>query len=78
LNTLAEELPGLSGCCRADVSRPDEVQSAFGQADEVLGGLDVLIANAGISNRSNFLETSFEQWRSVLGVNLDGAFLCSR
>jgi meso-butanediol dehydrogenase/(S,S)-butanediol dehydrogenase/diacetyl reductase len=71
-------LPGLVGAVRADVSQPDEVEAAFGEIDGLLGRVDVLIANAGISVRHRFLDIEPEQWSRVIGVNLTGAFLCAR
>ena len=43
-----------------------------------MGGLDVLVSNAGISVRSLFRDTEFSQWKKVLGINLDGMFLCAK
>ncbi len=43
-----------------------------------LGGLDVLVNNAGILRRLFPEETTLTDWRDILGVNLDGAFLCAR
>ena len=58
----------------ADVSNLADVQRAFAALSEQLGGLDVVINNAGISIRHNFLEITAEQWSKVLGVNLSGVF----
>ena len=78
LKDVLSENPGLSGGVHADVSQLTEVKAAFQRADEILGGIDILIANAGISFRSPFLDTDYEQWAKVLRVNLDGAFLCAK
>jgi NAD(P)-dependent dehydrogenase (short-subunit alcohol dehydrogenase family) len=43
-----------------------------------LGGLTVFVNNAGGGAQAPFLELSWERWRSVLDVNLDGAFLCAQ
>ncbi|WP_196010374.1 SDR family oxidoreductase [Citrobacter amalonaticus] len=42
------------------------------------GRLDVLVNNAGTMNKSAFLETSFDDWRQIFTVDVDGAFLCSQ
>lgn len=69
-----EALPHLSGVLLADVSDDRAVEAAFGELDALLGGLDVLINNAGISLRHPFLEITPEAWRTVINVNLNGVF----
>jgi NAD(P)-dependent dehydrogenase (short-subunit alcohol dehydrogenase family) len=61
-----------------DVADPEQVASAFDQADRALGGLDVLIDNAGISIRHAFLDITPDEWQRVLAVNLTGMFLCAQ
>ena len=61
-----------------DVSDPAQVQSAIAAVDTAYGRIDALVNNAGIAVFKPIGETSFEEWRSVLSVNLDGAFLCSQ
>jgi meso-butanediol dehydrogenase/(S,S)-butanediol dehydrogenase/diacetyl reductase len=78
LEEIMSKNPRLSGGIHVDVSQPTEVSKAFQRADDIFGGVDILIANAGISVRSPFLETGYEQWSKVLRVNLDGAFLCAK
>lgn len=75
LRETAEAL-GVAGVA-IDVAAPRAVEAAFEQLDR-LGGIDTLIANAGISVRRPFLEISPEEWRRVLATNLDGVFLCAR
>jgi len=72
------ELSGAELLLEADVSAPEAVQSAFREIDARLGGVDILVSNAGISVRSGFSDITFEQWSKVLGVNLGGMFLCAR
>jgi NAD(P)-dependent dehydrogenase (short-subunit alcohol dehydrogenase family) len=45
---------------------------------DALGGLDVLVNNAGTGASTPFLETTLEEWRHVLDVNLTAPFLCSQ
>lgn len=45
---------------------------------DALGGIDVLVNNAGEGLSAPFLETTLEDWRTVMDINLTGAFLCSQ
>jgi NAD(P)-dependent dehydrogenase (short-subunit alcohol dehydrogenase family) len=78
LRHLIRELPGLSGIIAADVTDPEGVCHAFDQLDGLLGGLDILINNAGISLRHPFLDISPQEWRQVLDVNLNGVFIVAQ
>lgn len=71
---IAQRVSGLAGTILADVSDPHQVAHGFDQLEGLLGGLDVLINNAGISLRHGFLDITPEQWRRVMQVNLDGVF----
>ncbi len=71
-----DALPDLEGSVLADVGEPAQVERAFEELDGMLGGLDVLIANAGVSERGRFLDVEPDSWRRVLRVNLDGVFFC--
>jgi meso-butanediol dehydrogenase/(S,S)-butanediol dehydrogenase/diacetyl reductase len=71
---IRRQLPELAGTVDADVSDLKQVQAAFADAVRILGGVDVLINNAGISIRHNFLDITPEEWAKVLAVNLTGAF----
>lgn len=77
LDDVLSENPELSGV-PGDVSSPEDMRKAFNAVDDTLGGIDVLISNAGISVRKPFLEIEYSQWSQVLRVNLDGMFLCSK
>jgi len=78
LERIEDELTTLSGTIRADVSDPDAVTRAFGELDQLVGGVDVLINNAGISLRHRFLDISPQAWHEVMKVNLDGVFLVAQ
>ena len=71
-----EDAGGTGFALGADVSDPDDVRSLFADAVERLGGLDVLVANAGMQKDAPALEMSVEDWRQVIDVNLTGQFLC--
>jgi meso-butanediol dehydrogenase/(S,S)-butanediol dehydrogenase/diacetyl reductase len=74
LARLGRELPALSGTLCGDVSDPTAVAHAFEQLEQLFGGPDVLINNAGISVRQPFIDITPDQWRRVLDVNLNGVF----
>lgn len=71
---IQRELPGLAGALDADVSNLKQVQAAFAEAVRLMGGLDVLVNNAGISIRHNFLDITPEEWDKVMAINLTGVF----
>jgi NAD(P)-dependent dehydrogenase (short-subunit alcohol dehydrogenase family) len=71
---VATELPALSAVIEGDVSDFGQVLTAVEEAVEAMGSIDVLINNAGISIRHDFLDITPEEWDEVLGVNLTGAF----
>ena len=63
---------------RGDVSNEDDVVRMVAQAVEGLGGVDVLVNNAGIQVSRPTEELSSDDFDRVLAVNLRGAFLCAR
>lgn len=67
---LADEIGGTA--IKADVSDLSQVQSMF---DEI-GGIDVLVCNAGISEYGLFSDLSIASWRRLFAVNVDGAYNC--
>ena len=78
VSTAAQRIPGLAAAVRCDVADEAQVADAFEGVDELLGGVDVLVANAGISIRKPFLEIEEADWRRVLDVNLTGVFHCAQ
>lgn len=81
LETAAGELAGRGTVHTAavDVSRAGEVHAAAAATESALGGIDILIANAGITGPNVKLwEYPPDAWREVLDVNLTGVFLCCR
>ncbi len=71
---IQNQMPALAGTICADVSDAKAVLKAFDELDDAFKGLDVLINNAGISQRKSFLEITPEEWNKVLDVNLNGVF----
>ena len=74
LEQVLEAAPEIVGGVHVDVSDPEEVASAYEQVDARMGGIDILVANAGISYRTPFLEITPAQWNQVLATNLGGIF----
>ncbi len=78
---LRDEITGAGGCAvlvQADVSRTIEIQAMVDDAHNQLGGLDILINNAGIFPRSEFLELVEDEWDQVFAVNLKAPFLAAQ
>ena len=69
---LAEEIGAIA--IRADITDPDAAMAAVAQAESVLGGIDVLVNNAGIAQIKLFTDLSPLEWRTMLDTNLSGAF----
>lgn len=61
-----------------DVVDETSCKAAVAAAQKDLGGVDILVNNAGINIRKQPQEYSFAEWRDILGINLDGAFLMSQ
>src|SRR2546427_10193667 len=61
---------------QADVAHVDQNQALVARAVKELGGLDVLVNNAGVYPRSPFLDLSEREGDHVLGVNLNGSVFC--
>lgn len=68
---------GKAVAAMGDVSNP-AAGAALAEAGQKLGGVDILVSNAGLRRQTSFLDMSFEEWREILGVALDGAFLLGK
>jgi 3-hydroxybutyrate dehydrogenase len=80
--TAAREIAARSGRpalgVAADVTDEDAVGSAVGRAVDQFGGVDILVNNAGIQVIGALHELAFREWKRLLAVHLDGAFLMTR
>ncbi len=78
LQALAAARPDI-GTTRADVSSAADVARLFDAALAAMGGVDVLVNNAGVAGPTKRVEDiSDEEWRSTIGVDVDGQFYCAR
>ncbi|MCP5152651.1 MAG: SDR family oxidoreductase [Ectothiorhodospiraceae bacterium] len=72
------EIPNLDGMV-ADVSDPAALATLFERADAFLGGLDIMVNNAGSSGPTAPIhEVELDAWRACLDINLTSAFLCTQ
>lgn len=63
---------------RADVSDYEQVERMIEKAVTELGGLHILVNNAGYSSHGTIERLPIEEWRKMMAVTLDGAFYCAR
>jgi meso-butanediol dehydrogenase / (S,S)-butanediol dehydrogenase / diacetyl reductase len=76
LEELASELDGVA--VPADVGSADEARAAVATAVDALGGLDVLVNNAGVGESGPALDEPLATWERTLRINLTGAFLMTQ
>ena len=72
---VAEHGEGAAFAFPLDVTREDQWIYALEEADAAMGGISVLVNNAGISRGGNIEQLSFEDWKLVMSVNVDSVFL---
>jgi meso-butanediol dehydrogenase/(S,S)-butanediol dehydrogenase/diacetyl reductase len=75
---IRKELPALADVVCADIADAPEVDAAFQHSLAALGGLDVMICNAGISVRNDFLDIERADFDRVMRVNVHGVFYASQ
>lgn len=78
---IVERIKGADGTAivlEGDVSREADVSRMFAEFTHAFGRIDILVANAGIQRDAPTAEMTFEQWQTVIDVNLTGQFLCAR
>lgn len=69
---------GRAMAAMGDVSDPAVAPRLVADAAKNFGGIDILVSNAGLRRQTSFLDMSFEEWREIMSVALDGAFLLAR
>ena len=69
---------GKAMAAMGDVSDPAIPARLAEDAKNAFGGVDILVSNAGLRRQTAFLDMKFEEWRQILSVALDGAFLLGK
>lgn len=78
LEQLAAELGEATTAIAADVSSLDDVSAAVARASDWLGGLDIVVNAAGVSNPLDLAEVDGPAWQTVIDINLSGTFYVAR
>lgn len=76
--SLEKELEGRVKAFKCDVSSADDVKRMAEEVRSAFGKINMLVNNAGVSMTKLFQDLSDDDWRKVLGVNLDGTFFVTR
>lgn len=61
-----------------DVSKKADVDALVQAAVDEFGGVDIMVSNAGVNNKADFLDVTEEDWDRVINTNLKGVFLCGQ
>ena len=80
-NEIVAAIEGAGGRAvpvQMDITNEDEVARGFAEARAALGGLDLLVNNAGVEAPYELVDMPLEEWNRVITVNLTGVFLASR
>tara|TARA_Y100001960_G_C14644145_1_gene812454 strand:- start:357 stop:1076 length:720 start_codon:yes stop_codon:yes gene_type:complete len=78
LKQAQEEIGSNIETMKCDVTEESQVVDVYSSIMNNYGKLDVLINNAGMAYKAKSHEMSYESWKKVINVNLNGAFLCAR
>ncbi|HYF09336.1 MAG TPA: SDR family NAD(P)-dependent oxidoreductase [Acetobacteraceae bacterium] len=81
IESVAAEIAALGGQAiahLADVSDPEAVAGMVRRAADEFGSVDIAVSNAGLRRQTAFLDMSFVEWREILSVALDGAFILAQ
>lgn len=75
VSAAAEKLGGDTVGLTCDLGNPDQIAAMFDRIESEIGPVSILVNNAGIAAPGDFLETTLDQFRKVIDVNLVGTFL---
>ena len=69
---------GTAIAAMADVADRDQARALAERVARELGGIDILVSNAGLRRQTAYLDISLAEWREIMSVALDGAFFLSQ
>jgi len=69
---------GRAAVTMADITDPEAVDHLIAAAVENFGRLDILVNNASVRRNTEFADLDYREWREVMAITLDAAYLCSR
>jgi 3-oxoacyl-[acyl-carrier protein] reductase len=75
--TAIQSQRGLARVSLADVADPESAAGLVRETIAAFGRLDILVNNASVRREVDFAELDYRQWREILAITLDGAYLCS-
>jgi 3-oxoacyl-[acyl-carrier protein] reductase len=81
VDSVVREIEAAGGKAMAamgDVSDAAVAPRLAAEAAARFGGVDILVSNAGLRRQTSFLDMSFDEWREIMSVALDGAFLLAK
>ena len=61
-----------------NLNSPEDVKIAFNEIKKTYGRVDILVNNAGISSRENFYNYKYEEFKSIIDLNVNAVFICSQ
>ncbi|XP_069683475.1 dehydrogenase/reductase SDR family member 11-like [Periplaneta americana] len=78
LESQVKSAPGKLYCLKCDVSNEEDIKAAFKWVRDNLGGVDVLVNNAGGGSANSLREGPVESWRTILDLNVLGLSICTK
>lgn len=79
MEAARQKIGARCAAVRVDVSDPDAVNEACKESRALMGGIDILVASAGITGpNTTTWEYPVDAWRQVIDVNINGLFYCNR
>ena len=67
---------GRAMCCVADISDAGQVDAMVKSVLDRFGGIDILVLNASVRKQTPITEMSFDEWKRIMAISLDGSFHC--